>query len=99
MGGKHGLTKLFVQQHFDKNPPLIPANGHYNGEDKETDQIGQREEQGALHTNPSTTSLGPECGSYDNISAPRVNTNFSMSKPEPRPLAAFPVMTEYSEAY
>ena len=97
VGGKHGLTKLFIQQHFDKNPPLIPANGHYNGEDKETDQIGPREEQGALHANPSTSSLGPESGSYDKISAPRVNTNFSVSKPGPRPLAAFPVLTEYSE--
>ena len=102
MGGRHGLIKLFVKQHFNKNPPLIPANGHYNGEDKETDHIYSREEQGALHANTSTinSSLGLESVSYDNISAPTVNNNFSassMSKSGPRPLSSFPMMTEYSE--
>ena len=62
MGGKHGLIKLFVKEHFDKNPPLIPANGHYNGEDKETDLISPREEQSALHANTSTSSLGHQMG-------------------------------------
>ena len=98
MGGKHGLIKLFVKEHFDKNPPLIPANGHYDGEDKETDQISRREGQGALHT--STSSSGPESGSSNNISAPSFNNNFSatsMSKSGPRHLAAFPVLTECSE--
>ena len=99
MGGRHGLIKLFVKQHFDKNPPLIPANGHYNGEDKETDHIYSREEQGALHANTSTinSSLGLESVSYDNISAPTVNNNLSassMSKSGPRPLSSFPMMTE-----
>ena len=105
MGGKHGLIKLFIKQHFEQNPPLIPANGHYDGEDEETDHNDPREEQGTLHTNTSTitstitSSLGPESESYDN-SAPCINTNFSassMSKPGPRPMAVFPLLTEYSE--
>ena len=57
-----------------------------------------REEQGALRANMS--NLGPESESYDNVSTTRFNTNFSaicMSKPGPRPLAAFPVLTEYFE--
>ena len=45
MGGKHQLTKIFIKEHFNKNPPLIPASGHYYGEDKERDQISSREEQ------------------------------------------------------
>ena len=46
------------------------------------------------------SSLGLESVSYDNISAPTVNNNFSasfMSKSGPRPLSSFPMMTEYSE--
>ena len=36
IGGKHELLKLFVKEHFDTNPPLIPASGHIaiNGEDR-----------------------------------------------------------------
>ena len=70
MGGKHGLLKTLVKEHFDQNPPLIPANGHIDGEDKETEHISPREVQGPLHANTSTISLGPECESYDNIPAP-----------------------------
>ena len=57
-----------------------------------------REEQGALRANMS--NLGTESESYDNVSTTSFNTNFSaisMSKPGPRPLAAFPVLTEYFE--
>ena len=91
-----------LAEHFDKNPPLIPANGHLaiDGEDKEIDHIRAREEQGALHPNTSTSGLGTESESYNNISTTSFNTKFSgisMSKPGPRPLAAFPVLTEYSD--
>ena len=69
-----------------------------DGEDKETDHISPREEQGVLHANTSTSSLGPESESYNNISSTSFNTNLSaisMSKPRPRPLVTFPVLTEY----
>ena len=62
MGGKHQLTKIFIKEHFNKTPPLIPANGHYYGEDKERDQISPREEQVALYANRSTSSLGHQIG-------------------------------------
>ena len=75
MGGKHGLLQILVKEHFDQNPPLIPANGHI--EDKETEHISPREEQGPLHADTSTSSLGRESGSYDNIPAPSFNTNTS----------------------
>ena len=59
MGGKHELIKIFLKEYFDENPPLIPANGHIaiNDEDKETDYISPREEQGSLHANTSTSSF------------------------------------------
>ena len=46
---------------------MAPANGHIDGEDKETEHISPREDQGPLHANTSTSSLGPESESYDNI--------------------------------